>query len=157
MQTDPNFANYQYDKKNKRLILLDFGATRNISDTVMQSYKNIMGAILSGDEQASFDAAMDMGFIANDMPEKYRSSILEMLEMAMEPLQHEGVFNFGNNDIAMRLRDKGMDMAMDREMWHLPPVETIFIQRKLSGIYMLASRLNAKVDVRALMQKYIES
>lgn len=155
MQTDPNFANYRFDPDSKRLVLLDFGASREVSANVMSSYRNMMKAILSGDSGASFHAAMNMGFIAEDMPEKYRGTIMDMLEMAMEPLRYEGAYNFGDNKIAQNLRDKGMDMAMDKELWHLPPAETIFIQRKFSGTYMLASRLNAKVDVRALMMKYL--
>lgn len=154
MQTDPNFANYRYNVDQKKLVLLDFGASRKISQKTSNMYHKMMMAVLSGDGKESFDAATDMGFIAGDMPEKYRDTILDMLNMAMEPLQYDGDFDFGNNDISATLRDKGMEMAMDKQMWHLPPVDTIFIQRKFSGVFMLASRLKAKVNVRALMQKY---
>ncbi len=154
MQTDPNFANYRYNRDQKKLLLLDFGASREISKKTSQMYHNMMMAVLSGDGKESFNAATAMGFIAEDMPEKYRDTILDMLNMAMEPLQFDGDFDFGNNDISSTLRDKGMEMAMDKQMWHLPPVDTIFIQRKFSGVFMLASRLKAKVNVRALMQKY---
>ena len=154
MQTDPNFANYRYDNSANQLVLLDFGASRDIDDTIRAAYRNIMCAVLNGDEQDSFDAATDIGFIDPDMPEKYKADIMDMLAMVMEPLQEDRPFDFGDNDIAMKLRDKGMDLAMDRELWHLPPPETIFIQRKFSGVYMLATRLRAKVNVRALMTKY---
>lgn len=30
VQTDPNFANYRYNHQTQQLILLDFGATREI-------------------------------------------------------------------------------------------------------------------------------
>ena len=154
MQTDPNFANYRYNIDQKKLVLLDFGASRKISRKTSNMYHKMMMAVLSGDGKESYDAATDMGFIAGDTPEKYRDTILDMLNMAMEPLQFDGDFDFGNNDISATLRDKGMEMAMDKHMWHLPPVDTIFIQRKFSGVFMLASRLKAKVNVRALMQKY---
>ncbi len=154
MQTDPNFANYRYNGDQKKLVLLDFGASREISKETSNLYHIMMMAVLSGDSQKSFDAATDMGFIAEDMPEKYRDTILDMVDMVMQPLQYDGAFDFGNNDISSSLRDKGMEMAMDKQMWHLPPVDTIFIQRKFSGVFMLASRLKAKVNVRALMQKY---
>ncbi len=154
MQTDPNFANYRYNGDQKKLVLLDFGASREISKETSNLYHTMMMAVLSGDSQKSFDAATDMGFIAEDMPEKYRDTILDMVDMVMQPLQYDGAFDFSNNDISSSLRDKGMEMAMDKQMWHLPPVDTIFIQRKFSGVFMLASRLKAKVNVRALMQKY---
>jgi predicted unusual protein kinase regulating ubiquinone biosynthesis (AarF/ABC1/UbiB family) len=155
MQTDPNFANYRFNTKTRRLVLLDFGASRDISKKTARSYATLMQAILSGNEEASFKAATDMGFIAADMPAQYRSAILAMLDMAMEPLQKDAPFDFGDNQIAQRLREKGMELAVQRELWHLPPADTMFIQRKFGGIYMLAGRLQARVNVRALMQKYV--
>jgi len=41
-------------------------------------------------------------------------------------------------------------MIADRETWHVPDVETLFVQRKVSGTALLAARLKAKVDVRGL-------
>jgi predicted unusual protein kinase regulating ubiquinone biosynthesis (AarF/ABC1/UbiB family) len=155
MQTDPNFANYRYNKKTNQLVLLDFGASRDVSKKTAASYKKLMKAALSGNSKSSFRAATDMGFIAADMPAKYHAAILELLDMAMEPLRDDGLFDFGNNQIAKRMRDKGMELAAQRDLWHLPPADTVFIQRKFSGVYMLATRLNARVNVHALMQQYI--
>jgi predicted unusual protein kinase regulating ubiquinone biosynthesis (AarF/ABC1/UbiB family) len=154
MQTDPNFANYRFNPKTERLVLLDFGASRDVSKKMATSYGKLMRAILSGNDEASFKATTDMGFIAADMPAQYRAAILEMLDMAMEPLQKDAPFDFGDNQIAQRLREKGMELAAQRDLWHLPPADTMFIQRKFGGIYMLAGRLQARVNVRAIMQKY---
>ena len=35
--------------------------------------------------------------------------------------------------------------------WHLPSVDTLFVQRKISGTALLAARLKARVDVRAMV------
>lgn len=156
MQTDPNFANYRFNAKTKQLVLLDFGASHDISTKVADAYRKLMRSFLSGNEKASFKAMQAMGFIAPDMPARYRAAVANMLTMTMEPLQQDGPFDFGNNDIAKRLRDQGMELAAQRELWHLPPANTIFIQRKLGGVYMLASRLRARVNVRRLMQNYVE-
>jgi len=43
-------------------------------------------------------------------------------------------------------------MAQDRAAWHLPPADILFIQRKISGTALLAARLNARVDVRAMVE-----
>jgi predicted unusual protein kinase regulating ubiquinone biosynthesis (AarF/ABC1/UbiB family) len=156
MQTDPNFANYRYNRKTKQLVLLDFGASHDISEKVANAYRKLMRAFLSGNEAGSFKAMTDMGFIAADMPVRYRAAIADMLAMTMEPLQNDGPFDFGNNDIAQRLRDQGIELAAQRDLWHLPPANTVFIQRKLGGVYMLASRLRARVNVRRLMQGYLK-
>ena len=42
-------------------------------------------------------------------------------------------------------------MARDRDSWHIPPVDTLFVQRKISGTALLGARLKARIDVRALV------
>jgi hypothetical protein len=42
-----------------------------------------------------------------------------------------------------------------QDQWHTPPVDAIFIHRKLAGLYLLAARLNAKVNVSALFEPYV--
>ena len=157
MQTDPNFANYRYDEDTDRLVLLDFGASRDIEEEMSAAYKALMRAALSGDKDESLKVATQMGFVADDMPVKYKAAILDILDMALEPLRHDSPFDFGDNQIAQKMRDKGLELAGKRDLWHLPPAEMVFIQRKFGGIYMLATRLRAKVNVRALMQKYVSA
>jgi len=48
-----------------------------------------------------------------------------------------------------------MSLAMDRDFWHTPPIDALFLHRKLAGIYLLAARLNAKVDVQALARRWL--
>ena len=157
MQTDPNFANYRYDTQTDRLVLLDFGASRDIDHDMAASYRELMQAALSGDKDESFKVAAQMGFVAEDMPAKYKAAVLDILDMALEPLRHDSPFDFGDNQIAQKMRDKGMALAGKRELWHVPPAEMIFIQRKFGGMYMLATRLRASVNVHALMQRYVSA
>jgi hypothetical protein len=49
-----------------------------------------------------------------------------------------------------------MELAADRTTWHLPPVDTLFVQRKISGTALLAARLKARVDVRAMVGRYTD-
>jgi len=51
------------------------------------------------------------------------------------------------------LREEGMAIAEDRQSWHLPPPDTLFVQRKVSGTAMLGARLKAKVNVRAVVEE----
>jgi hypothetical protein len=39
---------------------------------------------------------------------------------------------------------------MDREFWKIPPSDAMLLQRKFGGLYLLAIRLKARVDVHAL-------
>ena len=155
MQTDPNFANYRYARGEEKIVLLDFGASRDIESPMSEAYKNIMRAALLGKTHGSFDAAVAIGFISPDMPARFKTVILDVIDMALEPLRHDGPFDFGGNDLAVKMRDKAASLLGQKELWHLPPSETVFIQRKIGGMYMLATRLKARVDIRELMGRYV--
>ncbi|MBK1634897.1 ABC1 kinase family protein [Rhodovulum adriaticum] len=155
MQTDPNFANYRYNPETGQVILLDFGATREFSDQMAEDFRRLMRAGLDQDRDAVRRAILDIGFFAEDTQDKHQKAMIDMFEMSMEPLHREGAFDFANNDVALRMRDAGMQIGQDRDFWHIPPMDTLFMQRKFGGVYLLASRLKAQVDIRAIMMKHM--
>ena len=63
-------------------------------------------------------------------------------------------FDFGDRAFVGALRDEGMVMAADRATWHIPPIDTLFVQRKISGTALLCAKLRAKVDVRPLVEQW---
>ncbi|SNT42970.1 Predicted unusual protein kinase regulating ubiquinone biosynthesis, AarF/ABC1/UbiB family [[Luteovulum] sphaeroides subsp. megalophilum] len=154
MQTDPNFANFRY-AGDGRLILLDFGATRAVSPELSGFYRRLLRAGMAGDRGAARAVALELGFLAEDTPRDLEDRMFAMFEMSMEPLRGGGVFDFGTSDLPLRMRDAGMAMAVERAHLRLPPVETLFLQRKFGGIYLLASRLGARVNLRAIVERHL--
>lgn len=155
MQTDPNFANYKYNEDTDQIVLLDFGATREIDDHLSEAYRILMQATLSQDTEAIFAHVIAMGLMPANLPEQYARIIKDMIAMAVEPLGRDEPFDFSENSLAKDLRDEGLDLATKRELWHVPPPETVFIQRKLGGIYLLATRLQAKINVAELIRTHL--
>ncbi len=67
-----------------------------------------------------------------------------MIDVVIGELSREGPFNFGDRAFVGVLKEQGVEMAADRETWHIPPVGTLFVQRKISGTALLAARLKAR-------------
>ncbi|MEP3656048.1 MAG: AarF/ABC1/UbiB kinase family protein [Litorimonas sp.] len=155
MQTDPNFANYRYNEETEQIVLLDFGATREISDELSSEYRTLMKTCLSGDVDNIMTHITKMGLIPADMSAKPRRVIHDMIAMSIAPLGQDEVFDFGKNKMALDLRDRGLEIAGNRELWHVPPPETVFLQRKLGGMYMLATRLGAQINVAQVIRDLI--
>jgi predicted unusual protein kinase regulating ubiquinone biosynthesis (AarF/ABC1/UbiB family) len=155
MQTDPNFANYRYDVTQRNILLLDFGATRAVPPAIVRQYRTLLKNGLGGDIDGVLKAALDIGFFTARTADKHKVAIEQMLTMAIEMLEAPGPFDFGNTAFVGELRDQGLEIAADRRNWHIPPVDTLFVQRKLGGVFLLASRLKAKVDVRGLLQNHV--
>jgi len=48
----------------------------------------------------------------------------------------------------------GLAIGTDRDLMHVPPAETLFLHRKIGGMYLLATRLRARVGLRALVERW---
>ena len=155
VQTDPNFANYRYDEASGRLVLLDFGATRHFSEGCIAAYRRLLRAGQLGDLDALSAAAIEIGYFQADIEPAHRRQVLDIFQAACEPLGHEGPYDFGVSTLAMRIRDVGLRLGRDRTFWHTPPVDALFLHRKIGGLYLLAARLKARVDIRAIFMRHV--
>lgn len=160
MQTDPNFANYRYQRAaaeggDGRIVLLDFGAARAIPVSLSDGYRRLFAATLTGDVDAVRDAALANGMIGTAAVTRHRAAVDAMIAGALAPFASKGTFDFGAPDFIATMRDRGLTIAADRDAWHTPAADLIFVQRKLGGIYLLASRLKARVDIRALLSAHL--
>lgn len=152
MQTDPNFANYQYQNTSGKLVLLDFGASRTIPDALSEQYRQLMSACITDDRIAMESAAQSIGFFQDSITATQKSLVLDIFYMACEPLRFDGEYDFSRNTLASRIKEAGMAMSMQSNEWHSPPADAIFIHRKLAGLYLLASRIGAKANVKQLFE-----
>ena len=159
MQTDPNFANYRYDAQADRVILLDFGATRALPEALSEGYRRLLAAGLDGDPAALQSAALNLGLIGPALPPAHLGALLRMAEIAFAPLRFPGPVDVAALDLARRFRGIGLDMGGDllspEALSHIPPAELLFVQRKFGGIYLLAHRLRARVDIAPLLGRYL--
>ncbi|HSF63670.1 MAG TPA: AarF/ABC1/UbiB kinase family protein, partial [Paracoccaceae bacterium] len=73
---------------------------------------------------------------------------------AMAPLRQDAPFDFGRSDLLERLRDMGLAIGTDRDLMHVPPAQTLFLHRKIGGMYLLAARLRARVALRPLVDRW---
>ena len=154
MQTDPNFANYRWQPETGRLVLLDFGAAREVAAATSDGYRALLTAGLAGDRDAVRVTAVASGFLGAAAVERHRSLIDRMLDVVLGELNRPGPFDFGDRAFVGVLREDATEIAADRATWHLPPADTLFTQRKISGTALLAARLKARVDVRAMVEGY---
>ena len=150
VQTDPNFANYQFDPKSQRLVLLDFGATRRYSKLISDGYLQLMRAAQQNDLTAIEAAARQIGFFSENILPTQREAVLALFILACEPLRYDGAFDFAQSNLAQRVKDQGITLSFEHDYWHAPPADALFFHRKLGGLYLLAAKLKAKVNLKQL-------
>lgn len=155
VQTDPNFANYRYDREAQQLILLDFGATRAYPECIAEGYRQVMQGAVQRDRALMDAGAAQIGFFQAFIKPEQRAAVLDLFEQACEPLRWYGVYDFGSSNLASRIRDAGMALSMEKDYWHTPPADALFLHRKLGGLYLLAAKLRAQVDVGGLFAAHV--
>ena len=157
MQTDPNFANYRWQAKTGRIVLLDFGATREVPESLSQEYRRLLQAGLAEDREAVLDAAVEAGFIAAKGVERHPDAMRRAVDIVVTEMSRGGPLDFGDRSFVPEIRDTVIPIAKDRESWHLPPADTLFVQRKVSGTALLGARLEARVDVQSIVRNILAS
>jgi predicted unusual protein kinase regulating ubiquinone biosynthesis (AarF/ABC1/UbiB family) len=150
MQTDPNFANYRWQPATGRLVLLDFGAARPVTPETAGAYRALIEAGLSRDLDAIRDTAVTTGFLNEAVVARQRPAIDRIIAAIDAALNRPGPFDFGDRAFVPVVREEAKALIADRASWHIPPIETLFVQRKVSGTALLAARLKARVPVREM-------
>ncbi|MEC8377190.1 MAG: AarF/ABC1/UbiB kinase family protein, partial [Pseudomonadota bacterium] len=157
IQSDPNLANYKYKVDTKQLVLLDFGATREVPKHLSEQYKALLNSAASNDKEGMLTAAIAIGLIDESHSQAQISAVLDIGMEACESIRREGPYDFGNSDLIARLHDKGMALTMQHDFWHTPPADALFIHRKLGGLFLLAKRLGARVNMRAAAAPWLDT
>ncbi|WP_120075669.1 ABC1 kinase family protein [Aurantiacibacter odishensis] len=157
MQTDPNFANYRISEDGEKLVLLDFGAAREVSPHITMSYRRLLAAGLAEDHEAIAEAAIAAGFLSRHTADAHRANLDRIIAVIVEELGKPGDFDFGDRSFVKTVREEGMAIAQDKAAWHLPPAEMLFAQRKISGTALLAARMKAKIDIRTMVEAKLAS
>ena len=150
VQTDPNTANYRVDDHGK-IVLLDFGGTREYSSEFVGHYRAVIQAAMKNDRDALSDGLATMGFAFTEQNRVILESIYTSI---VSPLGSATPYNFGQCPLADELVAMGLDVRNDPTSWHTPPPEVIFLHRKVVGLYLMAKRFKASVDFSPIRQIY---
>jgi aarF domain-containing kinase len=154
MQTDPNIANYLYQPATRQIVLLDLGSVGEYPAAFSEAYRNACRAVLAGDRDRVRAAAFDIGYAHPDDPEAMIQNAVEIIELACEPLVHRGLYDFAGSRLVTRGRDLSLEVLFGQGL-RSPPPETLFLHRKLVGTFLVCAKLKARVNVHALVERFL--
>ena len=156
MQTDANFANYKYQRASKSIVLLDFGASRAFTKKFTIDYKRLLRAVIGSSDTDIIAAADRLGYQASSAPEEYQEFLINIFRIALEPFAHQGIYDFSTARLSERLSELTDEVYGYKEFWQTPPTEILYLHRKVGGMFMLATRLKARVNANALISSYLK-
>jgi len=156
VQTDPNFANYQYNAETGQVVLLDFGASRRFKAALVRGYRDLLAAAITGDRPSMVKAAESIGYHLGPDNSAYRQTLLELADIALVPLIVDRPYDFGRSPIPQQLMQRIEPLRDNSTFWQVPPIDIAYIHRKIGGLFMLATRLNATINVHTLLLPWLD-
>jgi predicted unusual protein kinase regulating ubiquinone biosynthesis (AarF/ABC1/UbiB family) len=154
IQSDPNFANFLYQEDTQKLVLLDFGACRLLSDKTSIGYRKMAGAMQDQNDDAILAALIDLGLLNSDTPQAIRLIVKNACLSASESLQVD-TYNFKQSEIIKRLQQETMVLVTNKEAIASPDFDVALVNRKITGTVMLANKMNADLRLRKLLASFI--
>jgi len=170
VQTDTHFGNYAVSlgESSDRWILFDFGAVREYPESFLLNYKKLIAAIYDNDTEALNSAAIDFGMATEVGDEIFLNHFSTVCGLLGEPfsdrknvsavgsryLSAAGEYHWGNTDLPDRVIDKAKGIAKDFR-FRLPPKENISLDRKISGVFMVLKKLNAEINSREILGRWV--
>ncbi|XP_044727738.1 atypical kinase COQ8B, mitochondrial isoform X2 [Chrysoperla carnea] len=148
MQTDPNWSNFLYNEKTRQIVLLDFGASRPYSKPFMDHYVRIIKAASENDRETVLRISQKMGFLTG-----YESKVMEEAHVNAcmvfgEIFRIPDEFNFPAQKTTQEITY--LVPVMLKHRLCPPPEEIYSLHRKLSGIFLLCSKMKVKLKCRPM-------
>ncbi|XP_057378763.1 atypical kinase COQ8B, mitochondrial-like isoform X1 [Daphnia carinata] len=154
MQTDPNWANFMYDPLTRKIILIDFGASREYSKEFVDKYIKIIEGAAKGDRQQILEYSKTLGFLTGYESKIMKDAHVEAVLVLGEAFRHDEPFDFGTQDTSRRVH-KLIPVMLSHRLC-APPQETYSLHRKMSGAFLLCAKLGAKINCKAFFDAVIE-
>lgn len=171
VQTDPHIGNYgiRLGKNDQdKLVLYDFGATREYDMKFLTPYRHMIEAALHADEKNLRKAAQELQFLDPSDKSELKALFEEFCFEFVEPflnaddprlpngvMDQEGNYDWKNTDLPQRLSKKIL-RVIRQHAWRTPPREIIFLDRKTGGVFIFMAVLRARCQGRDLLLKYLK-
>lgn len=150
MQTDPNWSNFLYNGKTKKIELLDFGASIEYDEKFIKKYCRLLLAAAHRDREKCKKLSVELGYLNNHESAQMIDAHINSIFTLAEPFAFDApdVYDFGDQTITARVKQQ-IPVMLDLRL-QPPPEETYSLHRRLSGHFLLCAKLGAKVRCKEL-------
>ncbi|KAH0610033.1 uncharacterized protein H6S33_012579 [Morchella sextelata] len=156
MQTDPNWTNFLWNAKDRKIELLDFGASRAFDAPFVDTYCSLLTSAARNDTAAVTELSKDLGYLTGFESEAMLNAHVGSILTLAEPFSHTApeIYDFRDQTVTDRVRE--FIPLMIKERLTPPPEETYSLHRKLSGAFLMCAKLGSRVPCRGIFEDVLE-
>jgi len=155
MQSDPNFANYLYQRDTQKIVLLDFGACRDITQHTSVHFLAMADAMQRQNTSDMRAALFTLGLIDNNMSTGAIETVLSACFEASDCLQSEHGYNLKKQQLIKRIQKVSMPLITDKTAAASPVFDVALVNRKITGMILLVNKLGATLDFKGVLAPYL--
>ncbi|OON17770.1 ABC1 family protein, partial [Opisthorchis viverrini] len=148
MQTDPNWSNFLYNPKSGKIVLLDFGASREFKKTFIDVYIRLIHCAAEGDREGILHYSRELGFLTGYESKVMLQAHVDAVSILGEAFASPVPFDFGHQSTTRRI-NRLIPVMIEHRLTP-PPEESYSLHRKMSGCFLLCGKLKAEVNCRPL-------
>lgn len=157
VQTDPHLGNYmiQVDPNgaNDKLILLDFGATREAPLEFLVGYSKLIEGGVTKNDRLVEKGGRELGLLQPPDSLELVQDYIDLCYLLTEPVRE--MYDWGTSDLPQRVA-KRVGHFMTAYRLRAPPRELVFLDRKLGGVFIFLSVMKSRVDTKDLILKRLK-
>ncbi|CAF1051815.1 unnamed protein product [Adineta ricciae] len=151
MQTDPNWSNFLFNTSTKTIGLIDFGSSRDFNPSFIDNYIKIIRASADNDREAIKQLSIKGGFLTGYETREMTEAHVTAVMILGEGFRQDDVFDFGSQNTTHNIHK--LIPTMLKHRLTPPPEDSYSLHRKMSGAFLLCSRLRSRVYCKPLFER----
>lgn len=137
-----------------QLGLLDFGATREYKKEFVDNYFMVLNAATNNDKEVVLEYSIKLGFLTGYESKIMMDAHVESVMVLASPFREDRVFDYGSQKTTGKIHE--LIKVMLEHRLCPPPQEVYSLHRKMSGLFLMANKLNAKINCYPIWNKLVE-
>jgi predicted unusual protein kinase regulating ubiquinone biosynthesis (AarF/ABC1/UbiB family) len=153
VQTDPNLGNFLFVPNERKLVLLDFGATKSYSIQFRKNYSQLICSVLEKNYKKMLQISEEMNLIHPKESNEAKEIFKNLLVQSMSPIVVSDHYDFSKTDYPEAMRKLSRELVKALR-YSPPPKDLIFLHRKLSGIFYILRQLKIQLSLRRYTERF---